>query len=128
MLLTILFLVVGIIGLVFSIIKYKKTCNDNWVGLEVLSAAFILTSIIMSIVIMDNRYQRKVEIEEYRNLKEQVNYVDKDYIVTDANLRNQVLEMNNKISKNKVYGHNIWVSGFYNPELGDSEKLIWKYE
>lgn len=128
MLLTILFLVVGIIGLVFSIIKYKKTCNDNWVGLEVLNATFILTSIIMSIVIMDNRYQRKVELEEYRNLKEQVNYVDKDYIVTDANLRNQVLEMNNKISKNKVYGHNIWVSGFYNPELGDSEKLIWKYE
>ena len=35
--------------------------------------------------------------EEYHNLELQVNTIEYDDIVTGANLRNQVLEMNNKI-------------------------------
>lgn len=128
MLLTLLLLVIGLVLLILGIIFFRKTYADGYCGMAVLGGILLIAVIIMGIVAIDNHFNRKVELEEYENLKYQVESVEKDYIVTDANLRQQVLEMNNKISKNKVYSSNIWVSAFYNPELGKCEKLAWKQD
>ena len=64
--------------------------------------------------------------EEYHNLELQVNTIEYDDIVTDANLRNQVLEMNNKISEHKVYSKNIMVNLWYSEEIGNLKPLEWK--
>lgn len=64
--------------------------------------------------------------EEYHNLELQVNTIEYDDIITSANLRNQVLEMNNKISEHKVYSKNIWVNLWYSEEIGNLKPLEWK--
>ena len=62
---------------------------------------------------------------QYNNLKEQVDYVDYDYILTDANLRNQVLEMNNTIAKHYTYCDNPWLGLWYSERIGNLENLEW---
>ena len=50
-----------------------------------------------------------------------------DYIKEEYhNLRNQVLEMNNKISEHKVYSKNIMVNLWYSEEIGNLKPLEWK--
>ena len=66
--------------------------------------------------------------EKYYNLKSQVEYVESDMIFNDANLRNQVLEMNNKIASHKVYSKNWWIGKFYSEEIGNLPRLQWKSE
>jgi len=126
MLLILLILVVGLVLLICGIILYKKTYSGD--GMKIFGGLLLIIGIIVGIAAIDNIYGRKVQLEEYENLKYQVENIEMDYIVTDANLRQQVLEMNNKISKNKIYGDNIWISAFYNPELGKCEKLMWKQQ
>lgn len=126
MLLILLILVVGLVLLICGIILYKKTYSGD--GMKIFGGLLLIIGIIVGIAAIDNIYRRKVQLEEYENLKYQVENIEMDYIVTDANLRQQVLEMNNKISKNKIYGDNIWISAFYNPELGKCEKLMWKQQ
>ena len=60
------------------------------------------------------------------NLKAQVEYIDKDDIVTSENLRNQVLNMNNTIDSHRVYHKNIWIGDFYSEKIGNLPKLEWK--
>ena len=62
---------------------------------------------------------------EYDNLKEQLADTEKDDIVTRENLRNQVLEMNNKIAEHRNFCHNGWVGMWYSEEIGNLEKLKW---
>ncbi len=126
MLLILLILVVGLVLLICGIILYKKTYSGD--GMKIFGGLLLIIGIIVGIAAIDNIYRRKVQLEEYENLKYQVENIEMDYIVTDANLKQQVLEMNNKISKNKIYGDNIWISAFYNPELGKCEKLMWKQQ
>ena len=64
--------------------------------------------------------------EEYHNLELQINTIEYDDIVTGANLRNQVLEMNNKISVHKVLSKNIMVNLWYSEEIGNLKPLEWK--
>ena len=64
--------------------------------------------------------------EEYHNLELQINTIDYDDIVTGANLRNQVLEMNNKISEHKVYSKSILIGIWYSEEIGNLKPLEWK--
>ena len=63
---------------------------------------------------------------KYYNLKQQIEYVDKDDIVTSENLRNQVLEMNNEIDAHRIYSKNIWFGYFYSERIGNLPKLEWK--
>ena len=64
--------------------------------------------------------------EKYYNLERQINTIEYDVIVTDKNLRNQVLEMNNIISEHKVKSKNIWVDAWYSEEIGKLKPLEWK--
>ena len=64
--------------------------------------------------------------EEYHNLELQINTIEYDDIVTGANLRNQVLEMNNKISEHKVFSKSIMLNLWYSEEIGKLKPLEWK--
>ena len=63
---------------------------------------------------------------QYNNLKEQIEYCDRDDIVTDGNLRKQVLDMNNTIAKHREYCHNFWIGLYYSERIGSLENLKWK--
>jgi len=63
---------------------------------------------------------------QYNNLKEQIEYCDRDDIVTDGNLRKQVLDMNNTIAKHREYCHNAWIGVYYSEHIGSLENLKWK--
>lgn len=85
---------------------------------------FALLCIIPEIIL--TRIEFDYIKEEYHNLELQVNTIEHDDIVTGANLRNQVLEMNNKISEHKVYSKNIWVNLWFSEEIGNLKPLEWK--
>ena len=64
--------------------------------------------------------------QQYYNLKAQVEYVDFDYSLSDNNLRNQVLEMNDGIACHRAFSHNWFVGVFYSERLGELEPLKWR--
>lgn len=66
--------------------------------------------------------------QQYYNLKAQVEYVEFDYSLSDNNLRNQVLEMNDDIARHRAYSHNWLVGVFYCEHLGELEPLKWRAE
>lgn len=66
--------------------------------------------------------------QQYYNLKAQVEYVDFDYSLSDNNLRNQVLKMNDDIARHKAFSHNWLVGIFYCERLGELEPLKWRAE
>lgn len=63
---------------------------------------------------------------QYNNLKEQIEYCDRDDIVTDSNLRKQVLDMNNTIAKHRDFSHNFWIGMYFSERIGSLENLKWK--
>ena len=66
--------------------------------------------------------------QQYYNLKAQVEYVEFDYSLSDNNLRNQVLEMNDDIACHRAFSHNWFVGVFYCEHLGELEPLKWRAE
>ena len=105
--------------------------NRNWKeGAEVLG--FVLTIIcgliLVVMLLLTTTLSSKFAYieEEYNNLKNQLEKIDHDDIVTGENLRNQVLEMNNKISMHKCYSQNKWVSMYFSEHIGNLEPLEWK--
>ena len=114
------------VGIVILIINGKKWYED-WivpvVGGFVVCAAIVVIVLGVSLFTIERDFDY-IE-ERYCNLMEQVEYVDVDNIVTDANLRNQVLEMNNTIAKHRVYCDNPWVGPWYSERIGNLENLTW---
>ena len=92
---------------------------------------FLLLAVLTAlIVIVPDIIKTRIEFdyikEKYYNLERQINTIEYDDIVTDKNLRNQVLEMNNIISEHKVKSKNIWVDVWYSDEIGKLKPLVWK--
>lgn len=92
-----------------------------WIGAIVGGIAVV----IISIVLINEENEFAYNKEQYYNLQKQVETLSKDNIVTGENLRNQVLEMNNMISKHKIYSKSSWVGVFYSEEIGNLEPLEW---
>lgn len=92
-----------------------------WIGATVGGIAVV----IISIVLINEENEFAYNKEQYYNLQKQVETLSKDNIVTGENLRNQVLEMNNMISKHKIYSKSSWVGVFYSEEIGNLEPLEW---
>lgn len=122
----ILFGVIIAIGTVLLIINAKKWYNDC---IAVFTTFFIVSAVIAAICCGISLLTIEKDFDyieaQYNNLKEQVDYVDYDYILTDANLRNQVLEMNNKIAKHHTYCDNPWLGLWYSEHIGNLENLEW---
>lgn len=114
---------VGVFGLMYFYDSLSDSIYLNCILLSLfmgLALLFIIPDIIVTRIKFD--YIK----EEYHNLELQVNTIEYDDIVTSANLRNQVLEMNNKISEHKVYSKNILVNLWYSEEIGNLKHLEWK--
>ena len=119
--------------LVLSILLAYASCRWFWGDFCCVLAcvfgiisAFVLAVALIALPIQQSEFDYTKE--EYYNLKVQVEYVESDIVLNDANLRNQVLEMNNKISSHKVYSRNWWVGVYYSKEIGNLPKLQWKNE
>lgn len=121
----ILFFVGAFCVLFFSDI-FSDISNIFYVGGLLLSLIMGLAILCIIPDIILTRIKFDYIKEEYHNLELQVNTIEYDDIVTGANLRNQVLEMNNKISEHKVYSKNIWVNLWYSEEIGNLKPLEWK--
>lgn len=116
-------LFVGVFGFIYL---YDSLSYSTYVGCILLSLFMGLALLCIIPDIIVTRIKFDYIKEEYHNLELQVNTIEHDDIVTGANLRNQVLEMNNKISEHKVYSKNIWVNLWFSEEIGNLKPLEWK--
>ena len=114
--------IVFVIGII--LICLKKEDWVTFIGIidSVISGIiFVIMLSILTTIESDFDYTK----ETYYNLKNQIEYVSHDDIVTSENLRNQVLEMNNIISKHKIYSKNKWTNLWYSSEIGNLTPLKW---
>ena len=120
MILEIIFVCLFVCGILINI---KDSLNIiGWF----LSIPLGFVLVIMAINLMTLSDDFGFEKEKYYNLKEQVEHIETDDVVTAENLRNQVLEMNNTISKHKSYKDNIWIGMWYSEDIANLEPLKWK--
>ena len=126
MLLISLFIVIFALALVFTYVGMKYDCFGLFL-LGAIPACLVLIALIICICVgMTIESDWEYTEAQYYNLKAQVEYIDKDDIVTSENLRNQVLDMNNTIDSHRVYHKNMWVGDFYSEKIGNLPKLEWK--
>lgn len=126
MLLIILFIVVFALALVFTHVGMKYDCFGLYICSAITACLVLIALIICICVGMTIESDWEYTEAQYYNLKAQVEYIDKDDIVTSENLRNQVLDMNNTIDSHRVYHKNMWVGDFYSEKIGNLPKLEWK--
>lgn len=114
------------ISIILLIINSHKWYSD---GTEFICVAIITLSLLAALFCGGSLLTIEKDFDyieaQYNNLKEQVEYVDYDYILTDANLRNQVLKMNNTIAKHRTYCDNPWLGLWYSERIGNLENLEW---
>ena len=126
MTLVFLFICILLLGIVLIYLDDKF----NSVICVICGIGSIFVSTIALIVCLSIGFTLKSDWEyckaQYYNLRQQVEYVDKDDILTSENLRNQVLNMNNKIDEHRIYHNNFWLEDFYSEEIGNLPKLEWK--
>ena len=126
MLLITVFGVLTLIGIMLIIISEHSYKFDYMGTGWVLAGVFGLCFLAGLLCTIDLKSNFAYNEERYNNLKAQVEMCDRDDIVTDANLRNQVLEMNNDIAKHRQYSKNVWIGMYYSERLGSLEPLQWK--
>ena len=126
-----LFIVLGMVLVLGFFAAYVGVYYDcdildtiGWISSIASSVGFVIA--LLFLPTLQSEFDNTKE--QYYNLKAQVEYVESDIVLNDANLRNQVLEMNNKISTHKVYSRNWWVGVYYSKEIGNLPKLQWKNE
>ena len=100
--------------------------DNGFVGFIGFWAIFCLIILLLSLINIRSRFQ--VEIEEYNNLKAQIEAYNalpdscKD-VSFEFDLRRDVIAVNNKISKHKVMSKSPWVNIWYSKEIGSLDKL-----
>lgn len=117
-------MLLGIVMVILSNAKYRY--DDLGMPGWLMTIIFGLCFIGALLVTIDLKSNFAYNEDRYNNLKAQVEMCDRDDIVTDANLRNQVLEMNNDIAKHRQYSKNVWIGMYYSEHLGSLEPLQWK--
>jgi hypothetical protein len=119
-------LIISVIAVIFTRSNYRWDDWEPaaWIGTFIGGFAIL----VITIVLIDQKNEFAYEIEQYQNLRGQVKTLTKDDIVTGENLRNQVLEMNNKISKHRIYSKSPWVGLYYSEEIGNLEPLEWGHK
>ena len=111
-----------IAGLILAI-----RCKSLYSDVDILGEVVAIMSVIVLVGVLcySMTLPSKFSYEKayYHNLKEQLEYVEHDDILTGENLRNQVLEMNCTISKHKCYSRNFFIGVFFSEEIGNLEPL-----
>ena len=126
-------MVLGIIFvalLVIGILLFRIGDHNDFMPGVIIGITGIIFGSIGSLAILIMLTTLKSDFEfceaEYYNLKHQVEYVNKDDVVTSENLRNQVLRVNNTIDHHRIYHKNIFVGDFYSEKIGNLPKLEWR--
>ena len=115
--------VVGIILIIYGNKEYEDWAVFTGATLSIIGGIVVVIMLLCASTLpADFAYTE----EKYNNLKTQLEKVERDDIVTGENLRNQVLDMNNEISKHKCYSQNMWVSMWYSERIGNLQPLEWK--
>jgi len=117
------FVALIVLGVVMIIAGYHWYNDGMVIGGGALSILCGIVVVIMLFCLSTLETDFAYYEDQYNNLKEQVEYVEHDDIVTSENLRNQVLKVNNDISKHKRYSQNILVGMWYSERLGNLEPL-----
>lgn len=126
-----IFIICGALFVICILLAWLgEYCNLFTINIIGFAGAFIMGIIlfISACFLPTLRSDFDYTKEKYYNLKAQVEFVESDMILNDANLRNQVLEMNNKIASHRVYSKNWWIGNFYSEEIGNLPRLQWKNE
>ena len=126
MLLIILFIVILALAIVFAYVGMKYDCFGLFILGGITTGIIFIALAVCACIGITLESDWEYTEAQYYNLKAQVEYIDKDDIVTSENLRNQVLHMNNTIDSHRVYHKNIWVGDFYSEKIGNLPKLEWK--
>jgi hypothetical protein len=126
MILFILSIILTVVGIVLLVLSAKLYDFHHALSGFLCTVIGGLVVFFILLFLMEKESQFAYREDQYNNLKAQVEMCDRDDIVTDANLRNQVLEMNNDICKHRRYSINVWTGMFYSKRIGDLELLQWK--
>ena len=89
-------------------------------------SGIVLVIILLSFINIGNKFNYivekydnlKLQVEEYNNMSESIKVSSLEY-----DIREDVLEMNNTISKHKVMSQSVWTSCWYSKKVGSLEKL-----
>jgi hypothetical protein len=123
-LLLILFLGISCILILLAHLVWKKWSNEDLCFfLGIAAGVLISITIGLSIELGIERSRFKVEVAEYENLKKQLDEAKNKEVNLFLSMKRDVLEMNNKIDKNRILSKSVWRGAYYNSELGDCEKL-----
>ena len=123
--LTLILLGLASVGCIVWAVKSDWDIEEFAIGLAVV----MCLSFVITVLTLCNRGKRfENTIEQYKNLKTQV----EDYnslpdsaklISLEYDIREDVLAMNNTISKHKVMHESIWKGLWYSEEVGNLPKL-----
>ena len=123
MLTIIVFVVLVVLSILCCI--FSKQNNDWWFGASII---FSLGLLCMMLSLCNINKNFEYTIEKYNNLKEQVEIYNKmedhtKIASVEYDIREEVLNTNNMISKHKIMCNSIWVSCWYSEKIGNLEKL-----
>lgn len=122
-------LLVSVIGIIIIVLENKSVIAEAWgvVGIVVLTAGIILTLVLGAYAV---GVAAKVGIgTEYQNMlfeRETIVYridKEKENIVGNELLYNDIIEFNNKVRKEKNGVDNWWISWFYNKDIAKIEYI-----
>lgn len=123
--LTLIILGISLLLSIILIVLGKHFWCDacEYIGVAILSCA-IVCFVTVACFSIDRKNYFKYQIEEYENVKMQVEAYNRDTTtIENITLRQSVLDENNMVSKNKVFSKSKWVGPWYSEEIGNLEKL-----
>lgn len=88
---------------------------------------WIITFVVIIFMFIEVPKNREIEysIAEYENLKEQAEGLTREDLVDLDILREEILSINNKIDRNKIYNNSPWCGVWFSEEIGNLQKLTY---
>lgn len=122
------FLLIYLASLVLAIItkrNYKRYLDWCWKDTHILISVICFFVVLFMFFFIPKKRDVEYEIAKYENLKEQSESLTREDIVDLDKLREEILEMNNTIDRNKIYSSSPWISIWYKKEIGNLQKLTY---
>ena len=110
-----------IVPLVIFIVQYVKE-NDYTAPVIIWLATEFLLNLCTYASLININKSFEYTVERYENLKKTVDECYSDTYI-DLYLRDEVISMNNEISKHKVMHNSIWKGPWYSKEVGELPKI-----
>ena len=114
---------VFVVFLIWSFLRVPL--SEYW--WDLFPSTWIIPFITIIFMFIEIPKEKEVEysIAEYENLKEQSEGLTREDLVDLDILREEILSMNNKIDKNKIYSNSPWCGIWFSEEIGNLQKLTY---